>query len=111
MVTENPTTSIDPGEEAQVPTMFTLYQNYPNPFNPSTRIDFQTDVCSNISLSIYNLNGQLIRNLLHDYLIPNRYSVTWDGTNNLGQRVPSGLYIYTLNNGVQRDMRKMVLLK
>ena len=111
VVTENPTTSINPSKKAQVPAMFSLYQNYPNPFNPSTRIDFQTDVSSNISLSIYNLNGQLIRNLLNDYVVPNHYSVTWDGTNNLGQRVPSGLYIYTLNNGVQRDMRRMVLMK
>ncbi len=111
VVTPNQATSIDPGIKTSIPANFSLFQNYPNPFNPATTISFQVDVSSNISLNIFNVNGEIVRNLITSHLVPNKYSIIWNGQNSLGQRVPSGVYLYTISDGSQNIMRKMLLIK
>ncbi|MCK4715992.1 MAG: T9SS type A sorting domain-containing protein, partial [Candidatus Marinimicrobia bacterium] len=111
VVTPNQATSIDPEVKASIPASFSLFQNYPNPFNPATTISFQVNVSSNISLNIFNVKGEIVRNLITGHLVPNQYSIIWDGRNSLGQRVPSGVYLYTVSDGSQNTMRKMLLLK
>jgi choice-of-anchor B domain-containing protein len=102
-------TSIDPGYD--VPPEFTLQQNYPNPFNPSTTISFQIPAAANISLKIYNILGQEVRNLVNDVYSPGQWSVNWDGRDNFGNPVPSGMYIYQLESDAFTDMKKMILIR
>jgi hypothetical protein len=94
-----------------IPDKFELYQNYPNPFNPRTTIKFDIAVNSNVSLRIFNILGQEVRTLVNSELAPGIKTVVWDGTNNSGTVVTSGIYIYVLKAGDYRDTKKMVLLK
>ncbi|GAB4378465.1 MAG: hypothetical protein Kow0042_27000 [Calditrichia bacterium] len=92
---------------------FFLGSNYPNPFNPITTIPF---VVGGIGyqptkLTVYNLLGQQVRVLLNSSLKPGSYEVTWDGKDQFGKTMPSGLYFYELQSGQVKLMGKMVLLK
>jgi len=80
-------------------TSYQLEQNYPNPFNPSTVISFQLPEAGDVSLAIYNSNGQLVRTLVAGEKPAGRYSVLWDATDDRGNRVASGVYVYVLKAG------------
>jgi len=97
--------------ETPLPETFHLLQNYPNPFNPATTIRYELPVSRKVTLSIYNLLGQKIRTLVNRTQEAGSYSVVWDGTNNEGKRVPSGIYVYRLDSGIFRESRKMVLVR
>jgi len=105
------------GAEPIVPSSFTLHQNYPNPFNPSTSIEFTIGMpengigSQNVSLDIFNILGQTVKNLVKDNLPPGDYKVEWNGTNTNEQRVASGIYLYRLRVGPETDTKKMMLLK
>lgn len=88
-----------------------LYGNYPNPFNPETNISFSLPADQEIELSIYNLKGQLVRHLISGQFTSGENSVTWDGTDNEGKNVGSGLYLYKLKTSDQEFSKKMLLLK
>ena len=90
---------------------FMLAQNYPNPFNPVTIIFFESPKAVQISLAIYNLRGQLVRTLVSGEALPGRQQVFWDGTDNNGRDVASGIYIYQLNAGELKATKKMILLQ
>ncbi|MBN2011403.1 T9SS type A sorting domain-containing protein [candidate division KSB1 bacterium] len=90
---------------------FALHQNYPNPFNPETAIRYQLSVVSDVDLSIYNVNGQLIRTLVQGVRPAGMHQAYWDGLNNAGQRVASGPYLYRLEADGQVLTRRMLLLK
>ena len=90
---------------------FELKQNYPNPFNPTTQIEFVINESNNVSIDIYNINGELIKNLLNEYLNQGNHQVSWNGTSNNGQRVSSGAYFYKLNVGNVSTVKKMIILK
>ena len=94
-----------------IPNQFSLKQNYPNPFNPTTNIAFELSKAMNVSLDIFNLNGQLVRNLIHGNFSPGQQQVAWDGKNNRGEDVPTGVYLYTLTGNSQRVSNKMIFLK
>jgi hypothetical protein len=94
-----------------IPTSYALSQNYPNPFNPTTTIGFAIPEASSVTLTIYNALGQEIRTLKTDYLNAGNYSVNWDGLDNAGNMIPSGLYIYTMTAGNQNFSKKMLMLK
>lgn len=93
------------------PDKFELYQNYPNPFNPRTTIKFDIATRVSVSLKIFNILGQEIKTLVNSELTPGMKTVVWDGTNNTGTAVTSGIYIYVLKAGDFRDTKKMVLIK
>ncbi|MFQ5865375.1 MAG: kelch repeat-containing protein [bacterium] len=100
--------------EPSVPSGFSLKQNYPNPFNAGTKINFEISAKisdSTVKLAIYNLQGRLITTLVDDKLIPGKYEVFWDGTDQKGLPVASGMYIYTLRQGQNRDSKKMTLVR
>ncbi len=78
------------------PTEFNLLQNYPNPFNPDTRIRFTISSESEINIRIYNTLGEEIKELLNQTRISGEYEIDWDGTDNFGNRVPSGVYFITM---------------
>jgi flagellar hook assembly protein FlgD len=89
-----------------------LSQNYPNPFNPSTTINFTVRERSRVSLNIYNVAGQLVRTLVNEDRAPGTtHQVAWDGRNDAGQSVSSGVYFYKLVTNDMTQTRKMVLLK
>ncbi len=94
------------------PTKFSLKQNYPNPFNPSTTIVY--DIPKNnvsVRLVIYNINGKEVRTLVNKKQSSGSYSVTWDGTNNYGRKVSSGIYFYRIITNSFSATKKMMLIK
>jgi hypothetical protein len=89
----------------------TLHQNYPNPFNPITTISFMAPSAGRASLRVYNLNGALVRTLLDRVVAVGEVSVRWDGKDESGRTVSTGVYFYELRFGGDRVSRKMVLLR
>jgi hypothetical protein len=104
-------TSIGDSDPASNPKVFTLHQNYPNPFNPETTISFDVPRSSFVSLKIYNILGQEVKTLVNGHKDAAKNTVKWDGTNNNGIKVNSGIYIYRLNAEGVTFTRKMVLVK
>jgi hypothetical protein len=88
-----------------------LAQNIPNPFNPETTIRFSLARESHVHLAIYDASGRLVRILLDSRKSPNIYKLNWDGRNENGQRVASGVYFYRIKAGKFTETRKMLLLK
>ena len=93
------------------PDDYGLFKNYPNPFNPETEIRYQLPNSSEVSLSIYNLMGQEIKTLINSYHSAGYYSVKWDGTNNQGMKVASGIYIYIMRAGSFVDVKKLIFIQ
>jgi hypothetical protein len=98
-------------EVAAIPTVFALEQNYPNPFNPSTTIRYQIPNDASVNLVIYNVQGQKIRTLISKEQKAGYYSAVWDGRNEAGQTVSSGLYLYRVQAGSFVATQKMLMLK
>ena len=84
---------------------------YPNPFNPSTTIRFSLPEAAEIRLDIYNLKGQLVRNLAKGDVMAGKHSIVWDGADNHHQRVASGLYYSKLSYENKSYVKKMIMLK
>ena len=97
---------------AGIVSKFELSQNYPNPFNPSTTIEFSIAKRSNVKLVIYDITGRVVRTLIdgQEYE-PGLYKVQWNGKNDYGEYVASGVYIYRLQAGSFTATRKMVLAR
>jgi hypothetical protein len=95
----------------QVPTRLDLVQNYPNPFNPSTTIKYNLPRDMQIELSIFNLLGQKVRTLISEYHPAGYHSVVWDGKNDQGVTVGTGIYLYQLKTEKQTLVRKMIMMK
>ncbi|MCH7755672.1 T9SS type A sorting domain-containing protein [candidate division KSB1 bacterium] len=101
-------------ETVNLPTTFALEQNYPNPFNPSTIITYAIPISHNnqqVKLEIFNALGQKVRTLINEQLSANFHTIEWDGTNDLGRPVTSGLYLYRIEAGSFVQVRKMLFLK
>lgn len=89
-----------------------LRGNYPNPFNPTTTISFSTKENNvNTSLFIYNVKGQKVVSLVNEKLAPGAHNIMWNGENDRGEAVSSGIYYYQLKSGTYTKTKKMVLLK
>lgn len=100
-------------EDAETPAAvgLALHQNYPNPFNPSTTISFSIPTRQALSLRIYNTAGQLISTVHDGQTEPGAHEMVWNGTNDRGEAVTSGVYLYRLQTETQTLTRRMVLLK
>ena len=96
---------------ADIPSKFSLGQNYPNPFNPVTNMKFELPRSGRVVIKVHNLMGQEIRTLLDENLSYGYHTATWDGTDNDGRKVASGVYFSELQSSGIRKVRKMVLLK
>jgi hypothetical protein len=100
-----------------IPKAFYLYQNYPNPFNPSTTIEFRIPENDedrevvHVSLQIYTIRGQCVRTLLNETKEPGDYKIYWNGTDDNGMNLSSGIYLCQIVAGNYMYTRKMVLLK
>ncbi len=95
------------------PLKFSLDQNYPNPFNPTTTIQFTVGGTGlvPVKLEVYNALGQRIKTVVDDYRVPGVYKIEWDGRNELGSQVASGVYFYTLRSNSFIQTKKLLLLK
>ncbi len=93
------------------PRSYTLEQNYPNPFNPTTSISFSLQEGGYTTIKVFNMLGQEVKTLLECELSAGRHQVTWDGTDNHGDMVPTGLYVYTLTVNGYRASRKMTFAR
>jgi len=94
-----------------IPMQYALYQNFPNPFNPVTEIQFDIPDISAVQLVVYNLMGQEVRRLVNGELQAGYHRVVWDGLNDQGEPVSTGVYIYSLTSPSFHSTKKMVLLK
>lgn len=103
--------AIDGSVNGQLANSYRLEQNYPNPFNPVTHISYYLPKTSIVDLSIYNMLGQRIRTLVHQVQNAGSYTVQWDGKNEFGTPVASGVYLYNLTAGKFKQSRKMMLLR
>jgi len=104
---------VDPGIEAvpSVPTHYALDQNHPNPFNPTTTIRIAVPEAATWKLGVYDVSGRLVRRYEGDTGGPAFVDIVWDGRDEHGQAVASGVYFYKLVAGDFRQVKKMVLLK
>jgi hypothetical protein len=94
------------------PTEFALLQNFPNPFNPDTTIGYELAESADVTLQIYNVVGQVVRTLMAaESQSVGRYQVRWDGMDDRGMPVSSGIYFYQISAGKFQDVRKLMLLK
>ncbi|MBV6444484.1 MAG: T9SS type A sorting domain-containing protein [Ignavibacteriales bacterium] len=97
--------------ESDIHFDFKLGQNYPNPFNPETKIEFSLGRKAAVNLEIYDVSGKKVRSLVNGEVSAGAQSVVWDGKNDAGLRVPTGVYFYTLKTGEFTESKKMILLK
>jgi len=105
-------TSIEDGQRiTNIIKSFKLLQNYPNPFNPSTSIEYEIPKSGGVEISIYDLNGRLVKTLVQENQQQGRHQVIWDGLDKSNQKVVSSFYIYSIKFDNTTLSKKMVLIK
>ena len=104
-------TAVETFDQASVPQAFSLAQNAPNPFNSETVIRFALPQPSQVELTIYNLLGQPVAILVQGSSAAGTFSVRWDGRDQAGRAVTSGVYLYQLRAGEYTEVRKLLLLQ
>jgi hypothetical protein len=97
--------------DSAVSPVFALNQNYPNPFNPSTKISYQLPESGSVKLEIYNLKGQRVKTLVNESQESGYHSVNWNGTDEKGRSVASGVYFYRLSSPAKTSSKRMLLMK
>ncbi len=103
-------TGVD-SETPQAPAEFALADNYPNPFNPQTTIEYSLEKASQVTVDIYSITGRRVQTLVNAYQTAGTHSVLFNGVDNSGSPLPSGIYFYTLTSGEQSITKKMILAK
>lgn len=98
-------------DETPVAYRDALYQNYPNPFNPSTTIEYSIAKAGAVRITIFGVDGSRIRSLEGGVRPPGTYRALWDGTNNRGEPVSTGIYFYRLEVGRFTDVKKMLIIR
>jgi hypothetical protein len=99
-------------EDPIVPVIATeLKSNYPNPFNPETNIAFSMKEAGPVAVEVYNVKGQLVRTLVNDVKAAGNHTVVWNGKDNNGRSVSSGIYYYKMNAGKYSSTKKMIMMK
>ena len=98
-------------DDELIPTQFALHPPYPNPFNPITTIQYDMPKDGFVNITIYDMMGRQVKALINGSQVAGYKSIQWNATNNLGEPVSAGMYIYMIQAGQFRQARKMVLLK
>jgi hypothetical protein len=93
------------------PYSYALYENFPNPFNPETQIRFELAATQDVKLAIYDILGRRVRFLTNQSFGPGFHVVNWDGMNDMGERVASGVYVYRIKAGNFISHRKMLMVQ
>ena len=94
-----------------LPETFALHQNYPNPFNPETNISYDLPEDGLVSVNVYDMKGTLVKTLVNDVQSCGYRTLKWNGTNDKGQKVSAGLYLYRIEAEGFTDTKKMALIK
>jgi hypothetical protein len=94
-----------------IPDMYHLFQNYPNPFNPVTTLRYDLPEDGLVNITIYDMMGREVKTLVNSSQTAAYNTIQWNATNNAGQPVSAGIYLYRLDAGQFRQTKKMVLLK
>ena len=94
-----------------LPITYNLHNAYPNPFNPLTTLRYDLPEDANVNITIYDMMGRVVSNLVSSQQRAGYKSIQWNATNNTGQPVSAGLYLYSIEAGQFRQTKKMVLLK
>ena len=110
-VNGDPNTAITESYSTSLPDNFSLHQNYPNPFNSSTTIRFSLPTPESISLSIFNLTGQKVASLVSGSREAGEYTIYWDGKDDDGNELASGIYVYRLKSSTYDETKKLLLLR
>ena len=103
--------SLNIEDNEYLPLSFQVYQNYPNPFNPTTSLSYQLPNDGKVEVIIYDMMGKLIKNLVNEKQSSGQNSIIWNATNNSGNQVSAGLYIYTVKTSNHKQSKKMLLVK
>ena len=103
--------SLNIEDNEYLPLSFQVYQNYPNPFNPTTSLSYQLPDDGKVEVIIYDMMGKLIKNLVNEKQSSGQNSIIWNATNNSGNQVSAGLYIYTVKTSNHKQSKKMLLVK
>jgi hypothetical protein len=109
VITLNPNDVGDNGDA--IPATFGISQNYPNPFNPDTKIEYSVARKTHVNISVFNILGQQVSNLVNEEVDAGVYEVIWDGRNDNGSQVASGIYFYKMDTDEYVETRKMVLMR
>jgi hypothetical protein len=104
-------TGIKEDKGSQIPNTFSLSNAYPNPFNPTTNIKFSIAKSENINLVVFNVLGQKVKTLVNGAMKAGSYTATWDGRDDFGSHVASGIYFYRLESQSFNVTKKMILMK
>jgi len=94
-----------------LPLSFALHQNYPNPFNPTTTLQYDLPEDAKVKIMIYDLMGRQVKTLVNNQQSAGFKSIIWGATNDLGQPVSAGMYLYRISAGDFHSVKKMILLK
>lgn len=103
--------TVSVGAPEQIPVSFALEQNYPNPFNPSTLIQYAMPVDGHVSIKVYDILGRVVRTLVDEVQTAGYKRVTWNGTDDRANTVPSGVYFYRMQAGDFSQVHRLMLLK
>jgi len=108
---DNGSSTLTAVAEVAVPAGFELGQNYPNPFNPSTSISYTTEVADHVTLTVFNMLGQKVKTLVNATETAGSHTVKWNGVDQSGVQVPSGVYYYRIDTNNMSQTKKMLLIK
>jgi len=104
-------TSVEELSTTAMPTEFRLQQNYPNPFNPQTTIRYDLPVQSDVRLTLFDVLGRTVRTLVDAKQPAGAHTAVWDGRDDRGRQLASGVYVYRITAGTFKKSAKMLLLK
>ena len=104
-------TIVSDEDMVEMPITTALMGNFPNPFNPTTAIAFTLSNTENVEIDVFNVRGQLVRNLVNEVYDAGSYSVVWNGRDDAGNSVASGVYFYRMRAGEYVNIRRMMMLK
>ena len=96
---------------AGAPRYYALEQNHPNPFNPTTKVGFSLQQDGFVSIKVYNMIGQFVRTLVEETVNAGEHSIVWDGRDDAGELLPTGVYMCTMTVNGYRATRKMAFMK
>ena len=97
--------------QSEILKQFTLYQNFPNPFNPVTILHYDLPENTMVNITIFDIMGRMVSELVNGQQTSGYKTITWDATNSLGETVSAGVYLYSIQTGEFRQVKKMILLK
>jgi hypothetical protein len=98
-------------DDTQIPGTYNLHQNHPNPFNPTTTLRYDLPDDGMVNITIYDMMGRVVRNLVNDHQSAGYKTIQWNGTNGFGVPVAAGVYLYQIHAGNFQKTKKMILLK